>query len=453
MGWSILTRKKLLTMFHTGTCFRHCRLSGLVPLSSLGSNGLVTAPFAVTRSVRQGCGLSPLLYVLCIEPLAYNFRTNPGIRGLSLPGCNQTLKVTQYADDTTCVIADVSSLKIILDVFSKYERASGAALNLEKCVGMWVSGAMGRRERYCGIPFMDSTIRCLGVFFSPDRDLMRRKNWGVVYDKCESVVKGFRGRWFSVRGSAIVIGSLLCSKIWHVGRVVHINKYWLCRLNSLMFWFLWSDGANNTDRVNRLTTVQPVSKGGLAVPCIFSKLQAFDIVHVVNLFFSENDAKWKYFAVFFAGQALRKWKPAFASNLIPHSGVIPPFYTEVLVNFKLMFCEIMGEETSALRASSTRGVYGKFLARKNVVPLVEQKLLGRGLNFSVIWENVSNGFVSPDLRCLGWRTVHGVLPVREKLHRQQLFISALCPLCRVGVETPQHIFWECPVVLPFLNRV
>ena len=110
----------------------------------------------------------------------------------------------------------------------------------------------------------------------------------------------------------------------------------------------------------------------------FSKLQAFDVVHVVNLLFSENDAKWKYFAVFFAGQALQKWEPAFASNLIPHSGVIPPFYTEVLINFKLMFCEIMGEEMSALRASSTRGVYGKFLAHKNVVPLVEQKLLGRG---------------------------------------------------------------------------
>ena len=68
---------------------------------------------------------------------------NPRIRGLSLPGCNQTLKVTQYADDTTCVITDVPSLNAILEVFAKYEKASGAALNLEKCVGMWISGAMG----------------------------------------------------------------------------------------------------------------------------------------------------------------------------------------------------------------------------------------------------------------------------------------------------------------------
>ena len=70
-----------------------------------------------------------------------------------------------------------------------------------------------------------------------------------------------------MRGRAIMIGSLLCSKIWHVGRVVHINKYWLRRLNSLIFGFLWYDGANNTDMVNRLTVAQPVCKGGLALSC------------------------------------------------------------------------------------------------------------------------------------------------------------------------------------------
>ena len=87
--------------------------------SSVLVNGFVTAPFKVTRSVRQGCGLSPLLYVLCIEPLAHNFRVNPNIGGLSLPGCSKTLKVTQYADDTTCGVVDLPSLKVILDVFAQ----------------------------------------------------------------------------------------------------------------------------------------------------------------------------------------------------------------------------------------------------------------------------------------------------------------------------------------------
>ena len=147
--------------------------------SSVLVNGFVTKLFNVTRSVRQGCGLSPLLYVLCIEPLGHNFRINPNIRGLSLPGCDKTLKVTQYADDTTCVVGYVSSLRVVPEVFAQYEKASGAALNLEKCVGMWVSGSVPRKEKYFDIPFVASAIKCLKVYFSTDYGLMLRKNWGV----------------------------------------------------------------------------------------------------------------------------------------------------------------------------------------------------------------------------------------------------------------------------------
>src|SRR5208282_879963 len=39
--------------------------------SSVSANGYMSNPFSVSRSVKQGCGLSPLLYALCIEPLAY----------------------------------------------------------------------------------------------------------------------------------------------------------------------------------------------------------------------------------------------------------------------------------------------------------------------------------------------------------------------------------------------
>ena len=108
---------------------------------------------------------------------------------------------------------------------------------------------------------------------------------------------------------------------------------------------------------------------------------------------------------------------------------------------------------SVLRASATRGVYSRFLARKKVVSLVEQKLVRLGLDFPAIWENVSNALVCPDLRNINWRIVHDVLPVNEKLHRQQSFVSPLCPLCGVGVESLQVIFWGCPVIIHILNRV
>ena len=77
-------------------------------------NGYISNEFPVQRSVRQGCSLSPLLYVLSIEPFAHRIRTDPMIKGISLPGTTETAKICQYADDNNVFISDTRSVKYIL---------------------------------------------------------------------------------------------------------------------------------------------------------------------------------------------------------------------------------------------------------------------------------------------------------------------------------------------------
>ena len=43
-----------------------------------------------------------------------------------------------------------------------------------------MSGTVERRDEYFNIPFVASTIKCLGVYFSADYGFMLRKNWGIV---------------------------------------------------------------------------------------------------------------------------------------------------------------------------------------------------------------------------------------------------------------------------------
>ncbi|THH28603.1 hypothetical protein EUX98_g5574 [Antrodiella citrinella] len=80
-------------------------------------NGHLSKSFHVERGVRQGDPLSCLLFDLAIEPLAEALRqSNP--KGLKIPGSEERLIATLFADDTTTYLSeddDFDALEAILD--------------------------------------------------------------------------------------------------------------------------------------------------------------------------------------------------------------------------------------------------------------------------------------------------------------------------------------------------
>ena len=101
--------------------------------SCVTNNGYYSECFKLSRSIRQGCPISALLFILVAEILAIAIRTNKNIHGLQFnTKTNYTYKIAQLADDTTLFLGDLDSIVQSVTLFDKFKLISGLTVNLEK---------------------------------------------------------------------------------------------------------------------------------------------------------------------------------------------------------------------------------------------------------------------------------------------------------------------------------
>ena len=101
-------------------------------------NGRHSRAFAIERSVRQGCPLSPLLYVLALEPLLHRLRdegTNSALRGVPFAD-PLTARVSTFADDITVFVSRRLDFKAVRKAVGTYEWIAGAKVNFDKSEGL-----------------------------------------------------------------------------------------------------------------------------------------------------------------------------------------------------------------------------------------------------------------------------------------------------------------------------
>ena len=84
-----------------------------------------------------------MLYVLIIEVLALQIRSNPNIVGFKIGG--EKIVSAHYMDDATIIIKQNRCFKEVIKELSQYEEASGAKVNYDKTKGLWAGSWKDRR--------------------------------------------------------------------------------------------------------------------------------------------------------------------------------------------------------------------------------------------------------------------------------------------------------------------
>ena len=169
------------------------------PQAVVHVNGRRSRVFAIERSVRQGCSLSSLLYVLALEPLLCRLKDrgiNPALRYVPFAG-PLTARVSELADDITVFVSHRLDMKAVKRVVSEHEQIAGATVNFDKSEGLRLGAWRGSNTLPGPFRWSDGPVCILGVWFGPDLQL--EQNWLEVQAKVnalafkEVVLKGKGG--------------------------------------------------------------------------------------------------------------------------------------------------------------------------------------------------------------------------------------------------------------------
>ena len=105
--------------------------------STVVNNGNRTNWFKPSKGVRQGCPLSPYLFILSAELLANKIRQDSTVKGIKIFG--NEIKLSQFADDTTLFNADLGSLEKTLKIVEDFGKLAVLYLNVKKTKAIWFS--------------------------------------------------------------------------------------------------------------------------------------------------------------------------------------------------------------------------------------------------------------------------------------------------------------------------
>ena len=418
--------------------------------SSILINGYASDFFWPTRGVRQGCPLSPLLYVLSIEVLAANLRANPLIQGIRLPGVPDPLPtLSLYADDTSVICTSDGAICAVFDTYGSFEKGTGSKLNFSKCEGLWLGAWRDRVDAPVSISWTSTKIKVLGVFLGPG--LIDDFNWAPRLEAVEKCLDSWRSRSLSFGGKALVSNALALSRVWYVASLVHMPARYLSGFNSLVFNFFWS---GKKDLVARNVVFQSRENGGFYVVSTELKIQSLLVQWIKR--FASSPCGWVDFMTYwfllkFGVTPLEVFSRPFDFD----PDILPPFYCALLKAWRAI-----GGSGSAsglvVASSSGRPVpidsvtcklcYDLLLSMNPCVPhcVGKFRLSYPNLDWLSTWQSLSFLPLDRQVIDLNWKIAHGVLYTAERLVSFGYDYNLSC-FCGFHTESLEHLFFSCPL--------
>lgn len=393
--------------------------------------GNLTSKIKIQRGVRQGCPLSALLYILCIEPLAQTIRMDQHIRGFGLPGCSGSIvKCILYMDDINVICSDSSSANRVFQLVEIFGNASGSKLNREKTqiimYGPWREDEKNKWEKNT----FDRKI--LGIKF--DKDGYGKQNWIDLTHKIKKKIAYWSLRAMTIEGKVLIIKAVILAMLRLTSIIFFPPKGTIRTLERNIFYFLWN---TKWERLKRSDMKKDKENGGKGVPDIYVTLGSYYVAtHLKILTQQEGYDKTRALTYYELGMYLRQLKLLPKDLKRPVAFNMPPAY-KILRNF-LRDYNIEQEPFETL--CNHKAIMMHVKAQEEICKI--KKTVNN--DWKATWSYINDPILPNRLKDFMWMVAHEILPARAVMHARGMAKTDICP--RAGCnhsETVSHVLWTC----------
>ena len=237
--------------------------------------GYVSDYFPKTRSINQGCPISPFLYNLCGEIMSHLIKGNPNIKGIKIGYPEVENVITQFADDTGLfLLYEENTLKATVETLTYVQKNTGLKVSYDKtCIYRLGSIRHTNAKLFTQKPmkWSNDDIEMLGVTITNDVKQNNRE-LDVITDKMEGVSKTWYYRQLTLIGKALLINTLMCSLFtYHLAVVPLVTPKQLKRVENIINEFLWK---GKRPKIPLKVLQNPIKSGGLKITNVFMRQKA-----------------------------------------------------------------------------------------------------------------------------------------------------------------------------------
>lgn len=255
--------------------------------TAVQNNCFITSWFKPSKGVRQGCPLSPYLFILSAEVLSKRIRQDSNVRGIKVFG--KEIKLSQFADYTTLFNADIESLEMALKIVGDFGKIAGLSLNVKKTKALWLGKWKSNKNKPLDLKWFHSPVKILGIYFSYNIKENNELNFYKKIEKLETKLDMWSSRDLTIFGRVMLIKTLGISQLIYSASNLDAPEGIVEVVRTKSFKFLWK---NKKDKIKRSGLYQDSDNGGIRMTDFAIMLKALKLAWIPRLLRTSDNSNW-----------------------------------------------------------------------------------------------------------------------------------------------------------------